>query len=75
MYTDISTNEEYPKTLIIRNHQGGMIWQVYHVEAEYEAENLASTATSNGFQAITLEDHQPEHEQTWEDWRDDCSWL
>lgn len=70
MYTDNSTNGKYPKTLVIRNHEGGMVWQIYHVEKEKEAEILAHNATGNGFQAITLEDHQPELKQTWEDWRE-----
>ena len=68
--TDISTNEKYPKTLVIRNHSGGMVWQIYHVELEAEAKQLSANATLNGFYAITLEDHQPELEQTWEDWRE-----
>jgi len=70
MFTNISTNSDYPKTLIIRNHLGGMIWQVYHVEKEIEAERLSNNATKNGFEAITLEDHQPEQEETWPDWRE-----
>lgn len=70
MYKNISTNSNYPKTLIIRNHEGGLIWQIYHVEAKHEADRLATNATRNGFYAITLEDHQPELIQTWPDWRD-----
>ena len=70
MYTNKSTNNEYPKTLIIRNHEGGMIWQVYHVQAEKEASKISINATWNGFYAITLEDYQPEKEQTWPDWRE-----
>jgi hypothetical protein len=72
MYTDISTNEIYPKTLVIRNHEGGMIWQIYHVEKESEATKLSNNATMNGFEAITLEDYQPENEETWSDWRETC---
>lgn len=72
MYTDISKSEEYPKTLIIRNHEGGMIWQIYHVEKESEAKKLAANARKNGFYAITLEDHELELEQTWPDWREVC---
>jgi len=70
MYTDISTNENYPKTLMIRNHEGGMVWQVYHVQKESEAEKLAINAYRNAFLAITLENHQPEVEETWPDWRE-----
>lgn len=70
MYTDLTTDDVYPKTLIIRNHEGGMIWQVYHVEKQSEAEKLAENATANGFLAITLEDYQEDMEQTWPDWRE-----
>ena len=73
MYKDITTNQDFPQTLIIRNHLGGMIWQVYHVEKESEAAKLSANATKNGFQAITLEDYKPELEQTWPDWREKCS--
>ena len=58
MYSNISSNENFPKTLIIRNHLGGMIWQVYHVQKLNEAEKLSYNATMNGFEAITLEDYQ-----------------
>ena len=70
MYTDISSNNKYPKTLIIRNHEGGMIWQIYHVQAKHEADKLANNATRNGFEAITLENYRPEAEETWPDWRE-----
>lgn len=72
MYTNISTKEDYPKTLIIRNHKGGMIWQLYHVQKESEAIKLAANATRNAFEAITLEDYQPNLEETWTDWRETC---
>jgi hypothetical protein len=72
MYTDISTTEHYPKTLMIRNHDGGMVWQVYHVQKQSEADKLASNAHKNGFWGSTLEDHQPEQEETWSDWRETC---
>jgi len=73
MYTDISTSKTYPKTLVIRNHEGGMVWQIYHVEAEYEAERLSNNATKNGFEAITLEDYDESLEQTWPNWRENAS--
>ena len=38
MFTDISTKNEFPKTLVIRNSKGGMIWQIYHVQKESEAD-------------------------------------
>lgn len=70
MFTDISMDNNYPKTLVIRNHSGGLVWQIYHVQTEKEAEILSSNATANGFEAITLEDYQPELEETWPDWRE-----
>ena len=72
MYNNISNNEDFPKTLIIRNHTGGMIWQVYHIQKLSEAEKLSSSATRNGFEAITLEDYQKDMEETWPDWRETC---
>ena len=69
-YKDLTSDENYPKTLIIRNEEGGMIWQVYHVEKKIEAERLSANATRNGFQGITLEDYQPDMEQTWKNWRE-----
>jgi hypothetical protein len=69
-YRNISTTVDYPKTLIIRNHEGGLVWQVYHIQKESEAMNLAANATRNGFQAITLEDHDPSYDETWPDWRE-----
>lgn len=70
MYTDKTTDNDYPKTLVVRNHEGGMAWQIYHVEKEIEADRLAANARGNGFYAVTFEDHQPEEEQTWPDWRE-----
>ena len=70
MYTNNSTNDKYPKTLVVRNEHGGMIWQVYHVEKESEAKKIANNAIGNGFEAVSLEDHQPEQEETWPDWRE-----
>lgn len=70
MFTNISTNDTYPKTLLIRNTPDGMIWQVYHVRNHEEAMKLSFRATQNGFYGITLEDHQPdEYEETWPGWR------
>jgi hypothetical protein len=73
IFNDISTTEKFPKTLVIRNHEGGMIWQVYHVEKLSEGEKISYNATMNGFESITLEDYQPEMEQTWPDWRKTCN--
>ena len=46
-----------------------MIWQIYHVKNQREADKLAEKATANAFYGITLEDHQPEHQETWPGWR------
>lgn len=70
MYTDISKDDNYPKTLAIRNEYGGLVWQTYHVQKRQEAEILSNNAASNGFKAITLEDYQPELEETWPNWRE-----
>ena len=70
MYKDLSTSSEWPKTLMVRNHDGGLIWQVYHVEKPLEAEKLTYNANMNGFHGTTLEDYQPEREETWPDWRE-----
>lgn len=70
MFTNISRTDDYPKTLIVRNHPGGMIWQIYHVQKLVEAERLASTAYKNGFYAVSLEDYKPNLEETWPDWRE-----
>lgn len=76
MYKDLTTTEKYPKTLVIRNHEGGAIWQIYHVQEKYEAETIANGATNNGFEAITLEEHQPNLEETFPNWRKESeSWL
>jgi hypothetical protein len=73
MFTDISTTCDFPKTLIIRNSKGGMIWQVYHVQKESEASKLSFNATRNGFESINLEDYQPHYEETFPNWREECS--
>lgn len=72
MYTDISTNNKYPKTLMIRNHNGGLIWQIYHVHKKSEADKLSDNAYRNGFYGSTLEDYQPNRDETWTDWRETC---
>ena len=72
MYTDISTTNSFPKTLMIRNQPDGAIWQVYHVQKESEAHKLSVNAARNAFYGRTLEDYQPEHDETWPDWRETC---
>ena len=36
-YTDLSTTD-FPKTLNIKNHKGGAVWQVYHVKTQEEVD-------------------------------------
>ncbi len=72
MYIDETINENYPKTLMIRNHQGGFIWQIYHVQKKSEALKIVANAYRNGFHSSTLEEYQPERDETWPDWRETC---
>ena len=68
-YTDQSIGE-YPKTLLIHNHFGGMVWQVYTVEKEAEADAISGNANSNGFQYVVLVDYDDTMEETFPDWRE-----
>lgn len=70
MYKDLTSDSIYPKSLIIRNHDGGMIWQIYKVERKEEADILSENAGNNGFQNISLENFNSELEETWPDWRE-----
>lgn len=67
-FDDESTNDVYPKTLLIHNTKGGMVWQVYHVETESEATNLSKGAAKNYFLHRRLVDHTDD-EETFPDWR------
>jgi len=69
MLINNSITNKYPKTLIIRNSEGGMIWQVYHVNNFKEAEKIAHNATNNGFGDIQLAEYQDSIEETFPDWR------
>jgi hypothetical protein len=69
-YTNVSTNDKYPKTLVIRNTKEGMIWQIYNVEKEIEAIKLSANAFKNGFLGITLEDFDVEAKETFPNWRE-----
>ena len=70
---DLTNNDNYPKTLLIRNHEGGMIWQVYHVQQRKEAVLLAEGAKRNYFEAVTLIDYNDEYKENWPDWREKCT--
>ena len=69
MFEDISTGNTYPKTLVIRNSVGGAIWQVYHVDNIYQAVYISKGAKANCFEGRTLEDYQPNEEETFPNWR------
>ena len=69
-YTDKTTNNDYPKSLLIRNTPGGMIWQIYTVQKEREVDKLATNATRNGFYGITLEDFDANYTETFPGWRE-----
>lgn len=71
-YTDVS-QPSFPKTLMIRNHEGGMIWQIYHVDNAEQVNILTNNCWDNGFFGSTLENHQPDKEETFPDWRENCS--
>lgn len=65
---DHTTNNIFPKTLHVYNTEGGMIWQVYHVQTLAEASLLAYNATRNSYEDQILVDFTNE-EETWPDWR------
>jgi len=75
MLINDTTNSKYPKTLLIRNTEGGMIWQIYHVRELYEADRISSNATKRGFLSCTLEDHHPDQDETFPKWREESKWL
>jgi hypothetical protein len=69
MFEDISKGDTYPKTLVIRNSVNGYIWQIYHVDNIYQAFYLSKGAKANAFEGRTLEDYQPNEEETFPNWR------
>lgn len=73
LYVDKST-KGFPKTLLIHNHEGGMVWQVYHVENEHDLEMLCETAENNRFDYRLVTDLNKELEETWPDWRETKYW-
>lgn len=68
----ISTTDTFPKTVMVRNTVGGMIWQVYHVNHVRSAEIIAEYASKASFESVTLEDFQPNMEETFPNWRNEC---
>ena len=69
-FVEQTTCKEYPKTLLIHNTVGGMIWQVYHVNNRNEARFLAMNAKRNGFEWRRLVDYIEDEEETSPDWRE-----
>lgn len=67
------TDNKFPKTLEIRNHSGGMIWQIYHINNIKEAEILSENALKNGFMESTLVDFRTDKKETFPNWRNECS--
>ena len=73
-YEDLTTKDSFPKTFVVRNTRNGMVWQIYHPDTQEDVDNLSKNAFGNGFLGNTLEDHQPELEETWSDWRETKVW-
>ena len=69
-FKDNTTNQNYPKTLIVRKEHGGFVWQLYHVSNEGEAVRISENANRNGFHGVSLEDHMPNETETWPNWRE-----
>ena len=68
-HTDKTTSKEFPKTIIIRNTFDGMVWQVYHVKNNYDKSVIILNAFNNEFKGISVEDYQPELEETFTNWQ------
>jgi len=61
------------KQLHIRNHRGGMIWQVYNIQHDYEAVILQSNAKGNGFYYTEIVEAC--NDETFPGWRDTDRWT
>jgi hypothetical protein len=72
-FTDLSTDMSYPKTLFIRNTEGGMIWQVYHVHNDKQAHLVSKNAKDNAFHGRELVDYDPTYEETFPNWREELA--
>ena len=73
-FEDNSTDNVYPKTLLIHNTKGGAVWQVYHIDNKYQALPIVKNAKDNGFMYITLE-HYDNQEETFPHWRRESAEL
>ena len=72
---NLTTTPDYPKTLFIRNHKEGLIWQIYNVNNFSEAVLLSMNAKCNGFYYCSLEEFDKNHEETFPTWRNEASIL
>lgn len=73
---DESTNDSWPKTLLIQNTLDGLVWQVYHVNNELEVSILSENAWNNDFEVQKLIDFDDFHyKETWPGWRDTEGWY
>ena len=68
-YQDISTNEQFPKTMTMQAQPNGAYWQIYHVRDNSEVKMLKEGATRNGYEVITLKDYNGQLEETFSNWR------
>jgi hypothetical protein len=68
-FENISINNNWPKTLVIRNSKGGLIWQVYHVNNDAQAIHITEGAHDNGFESVTLQDYDEDMVETFPNWR------
>ena len=62
----------YPKTLVIRNSYGGMIWQAYHIHNDEEKDILESNAQKHGFICFVKDYNYTD--ETSPGWRETNEW-
>ena len=72
MYNNLSTTDNFPQTVVVRNTKDGMVWQIYHVNSNKAAELIAKGAERNGFEDVRLVDHLPNEEETFPNWRNEA---
>lgn len=71
--TSDSSDNDYPKTLLIHNDRHGIIWQVYHINDIIEQEIIMEGAKRNAFMYIRAINYDSEYEETFKDWRNSGS--
>lgn len=70
MYKDKTTNVHYPKTIKVRTEPDGWVWKVFHPKNKQETEEIMARHTSRDYNGITLEDYDPNVEESNPDWRE-----